>query len=80
MFVRNDPTLFFTLDQAADLGGAAYCPVCGNRRLVYASVLDERSIFAQAASIAAGEPTQLEWVCPDGCRNPATTLLLPSDD
>jgi len=70
MWVDNDPRLFFNPDEAADLGGAAYCPVCMKRRLVRAEVFLGGGVFEQAERILANEPTRYEWVCPSGCLNP----------
>jgi hypothetical protein len=65
--VPDDPRYFFTLDEAADVNGATYCPVCMKKRLVYTYVEDERDAFAQADAISSGEEPRREWACPDGC-------------
>jgi hypothetical protein len=74
MSVDNDPRLFFNPNEAAELGGAAYCPVCMKRRLVRAEVFLGGDVFTQAARIAANEPARYEWVCPSGCVNPGVEI------
>jgi hypothetical protein len=72
IWVRDDPTLFFKLEDAAEYNGASYCPVCMKGRLVQAQIMLEGGIFYQIEHI--DDPPRYAWVCPNECQNPEVKI------